>query len=91
MAITLTLKNRTELNTLVNALDVHYDISADTVLEDLYLTPEEVRNLATKSDDYIQKELQVLRNKVSRRIDELVTTSSLLARVNRSLDTLDGK
>lgn len=91
MAITLTLKNRSEVEVLVNALDIQCDILNDTVLEDLYLSAEDVRDLATKPDDYIQKALQVIRSKVSQRIDLVIDATELLNRAQQVLDAFDGK
>lgn len=85
MRIELILNNRKEAEEVLQALTIQNDIANDTVLEELYLTPEEVRDLAYQSDDAIKFRLESLRDQINARIDSIQLSDRLINRLRAAI------
>jgi len=85
MTIDITLYNKREIEALMTSLEVQLDIADDTVLEELYVQPATIRELATKSDTEIKAFFKTMRGQINERVDHLLATERLLARVRNSI------
>jgi len=74
----LKVNSTDEASALVHALEVQQDIINDTVLDELFLTPNELRDLAAQSDEHITARLKDIRDAVSASIDQLRAVDALL-------------
>jgi len=74
--------NSTKLKALKYAVDVNIDMLNDMAVDPMWLSPADVRRLATLSDEDIRAELSKNSKEVYENIDKLVALQFLQAELN---------
>jgi len=82
MAITLTVETPAVLEVLKEAVEMAFEIENDTTLDELFYTADQIRTLATKSDDEIKATLTEIRNVTNVRFNRVLDLYTLKLQLN---------
>jgi len=74
--------NSTRLKALKASVEMSIDMFNDMAVDDMWMNPKQVRELATKSDEEIRAEMCKNSKAVYENIDQLVTLQFLYAELN---------